>query len=121
MGCRSEVDEKSVESLSKFMHYVIEGAFSSPEVRAGHQEGVAMRRLTILLSLLLVVVGCSSGSDSGDIAFEHMFDMPTETSVWTATGEAIDNSLLCPEATGAVQGFEDEDGAVRVPQDIGAL
>jgi len=32
-----------------------EEAFSSPEVRAGHQEGVLMRRLPILLILALVV------------------------------------------------------------------
>ena len=121
MWSRSEVDEKSVANSSEFIHYVVEGACSFPEVRAGHQEGVVMRRLAPLFSLLLVVVGCSSGSDSGDIAFEHVFDMPTETSVWTATGEAIDNDLLCPAATGVIQGFEDADGAVRMPPDIGAL
>ena len=80
-----------------------------------------MRRFVILLSLLLLVVGCSSGSDSGDIGFTHVFDMPTETSVWTATGEAIDNDLLCPAATGVIEGFEDEDGEVRRPEEIGAL
>lgn len=80
-----------------------------------------MRRFVPLLSLLVLAVGCSSGSDSGDIAFEHVFDMPTGTSVWTATGEAIDDDLLCPAATGVLEGFEDEDGAVRMPEDIGAL
>ena len=80
-----------------------------------------MRRFMTLLSLLLLVVGCSSGSDSGDIAFEHVFDMPTETSVWTATGEAVDNELLCSAAIGVLEGFEDEDGATRMSEEIDAL
>ena len=80
-----------------------------------------MRRFMILLSLLLLVVGCSSGSVSGDIAFEHSLDMTTGTSVWTATGEAIDNDLFCSVATGVLKGFEDEDGAIRMPEDIEAL
>lgn len=80
-----------------------------------------MRRFMTLLSMLLLVVGCSSGSDSGDIAFEHVLDMPTGTSVWTATGEAIDNDLFCSAATGVLEGFEDEDGATRMPEEVGAL
>lgn len=79
------------------------------------------RSVALLASLLLLAAGCSSSSDSGEITFEHVFDMSTETSVWTATGEAIDSELLCREATGVVQGFEDEDGAVRMPEQIGAL
>ena len=79
------------------------------------------RRSATLVCLLMLIAGCSSSSTSGDIAFEHVFDMPTETSVWTATGEAIDNNLLCPAATGVSQGFEDADGGVRMPPDIGAL
>jgi hypothetical protein len=90
-------------------------------VRAGHKKGVLMRRFMILLSLLLLVVGCSPGSDSADIAFNHGFDRSTEISWWTATGEAIDNDLLCSKATGVLEGFEDEDGAVRQPEEIGAL
>jgi hypothetical protein len=74
-----------------------------------------------LLSLLLLVAGCSSGSDSGDIAYEHVFDMPTGTSVWMATGEAIDNELLCSGAIGVLEGFEDEDGATRMSEEIDAL
>lgn len=70
-----------------------------------------------LLSLLLLVVGCSSASDSGDVAFEHVFDMPTEASVWTARGEAIDNDFFCPAATGVLEGYEDEDGAAMMPED----
>lgn len=80
-----------------------------------------MRRFMILLSLLLLIVGCSSGSDSGDIAFEHVLDMPTGISVWTATGEAVDIDLLCSAAAGVLEGFEDENGAVRMPEDTGAL
>jgi len=76
------------------------------------------RSLTLPAGLLLLVAGCSSSSDSGEIAFEHVFDMPTENSVWTATGEAIDNDLLCQAATGVVQGFEDADGAVQTPEQI---
>ena len=79
------------------------------------------RSVTLLASALLLAAGCSSSSDSGEITFEHVFDMSTETSVWTATGDAIDSELLCREASGAVQGFEDEDGAVRMPEEIGAL
>ena len=79
-----------------------------------------LRRSVILLTLLLVA-GCTSGGDSGDIAFTHAFDMPTETSVWAATGEAIDNDLLCSAATGMLQGFESEDGTSRMPEDIGSL
>lgn len=96
-------------------------ASSFPVVRAGHEKGVLMRRFTGALTVLLLVVGCSSSSDSGDIAFDHVFDMPTGTSVFTATGEAIDNDLLCSAATGALEGFEDENGAVRMPEDLGAL
>lgn len=80
-----------------------------------------MRRFMILSSLLLLIAGCSSGSDSGGIAFTHVFDNPTETAVWTATGEAIDNELLCPAATGVIEGFENEDGDVQGPEDIEAL
>ena len=86
----------------------------------GHEKDVVMRRFLLLLSLALVA-GCSSGSDSGDISFEHVFDMPTVISVWTASGEAVDNDMLCSGAPGTSVGFEDEDGAVRMPQDIGAL
>jgi hypothetical protein len=96
-------------------------AISFSAVRAGYQEGVLMRRFMILLILLLLVVGCSSGSDSGDIAFEHSLDMPSGTSVWSATGEAIDSDLFCSAATGVLEGFEDEDGAARMPEDIEAL
>jgi hypothetical protein len=80
-----------------------------------------MRQLMTLLSLLLLVVGCSSGSDSGDIAFEHVFDLPTDTSAWTATGEAIDKDLFCSAATGVLEGFENEDGATRTPEEVEAL
>jgi len=79
------------------------------------------RSVTLFVSLLLLLVGCSSGSDSGDIAFEHAFDMPTETSVWSATGDAIGNDLLCSAATGVIQGFEDQEGAVQTPDQIVAL
>jgi hypothetical protein len=80
-----------------------------------------MRRFMILLSLLLLVVGCSSGSVSGDIAFVHSLDTITGTSDWTATGEAIDNDLICSVATGEPKGFEDENGATRTLEDIKAL
>lgn len=79
------------------------------------------RSVTLLVSLLLLLAGCSSRSDSGDVAFEHAFDMSNETSVWTATGAAIDNVLLCSAATGVIQGFEDQEGAVQTPDQIMAL
>ena len=80
-----------------------------------------MRRFMVLLSLLLLVVGCSSGSVSGDIDFVHSRDTIAGTSDWTATGEAIDNDLFCSVATGELKGFEDENGATRTPEDIEAL
>jgi hypothetical protein len=79
-----------------------------------------MRRLAPLLSLLLVVVGCSSGSGSGDIAFEHVRAFEG-TSVWTATGEAIDDGLFCPAATGVLEGFEHEDGVAWTEDDSRSL
>lgn len=86
----------------------------------GHEKDVVMRRFLLLLSLVLVA-GCSSGSDSGDISFEHVFDMPTVISVWTASGGAVGNDLLCAGAMGTLAGLEDEDGAVRIPEAIGSL
>ena len=76
-----------------------------------------------LLSLLLLVVGCSSGSDSGDISFEHVNNVwvTPETTVWTATGKAIDNDLFCPAANGTFERYEDEDGATRTSEEIQAL
>ena len=94
-----------------------------------------------LIPLVLVVLLLPACSDSGDaadtatvpttttteppktgpIVFEHVLDMPTGTSVWTATGEAVDNDLFCSAATGVLEGFEDEDGATRMPEDIEAL
>jgi len=101
----------------------IEGAFSFPEVRAGHTKGVLMRRFIALLSLLLLVVGCSAGSDSGDISFEHAYKVwvTPDTSVWTATGKAIDNDLFCPAANGTFERYEDEDGATRTSEELLAL
>ena len=46
---------------------------------------------------------------------------PGVTSVWTATGEAIDNDLLCSAATGVLEGFEDEDGVTRTSEEYDAL
>ena len=61
------------------------GGRSASGGESGHEKDVVMRRFLLLLSLALVA-GCSSGSDSGDISFEHVFDMPTVISVWTASG-----------------------------------
>ncbi|MFC2153810.1 hypothetical protein ACFLQ7_04185 [Actinomycetota bacterium] len=75
-------------------------------------------------STTTTAVATTTTADSpttGDIAFEHTLDMPSGTSAWTATGEAIDNDLFCSAATGVLEGFEDEDGAPRVPGDIEAL
>ena len=80
-----------------------------------------MLRRTVTLVILLLLTGCSASSDSGDVSFEHLFNMPTGTSVWTATGEAIDTDLLCPTATGTLDGFEDESGTARTPEQVGAL
>ena len=80
-----------------------------------------LRRFTFLVALLTLAVACSSGSDSGDIAFEYILDLPSETSVWTASGEVIDSGLLCPTAQGIIEGLEDENGNPRTPADVGAL
>ena len=82
---------------------------------------VLARQSLALLSLFVLATGCSSGSDAGDIAFESVFSPSTEASVWTATGEAIDDGLLCAAATGVLEGFEDEDGGARTEDDLGSL
>ena len=76
-----------------------------------------------LLSLLLLVVGCSSGSDSGDISFGHVtrrVGQPEDDRV-DGHREAIDNDLFCPAANGTFERYEDEDGATRTSEEIQAL
>jgi hypothetical protein len=92
---------------------------TSDEYQALEQELVAAEQQ--LAEAEQELVEANSGSHCGDIAFEHTLDMPSGTSVWTATGEAIDNDLFCSVATGVLDGFEDEDGAPRMPEDIEAL
>lgn len=78
-------------------------------------------RSALLCLLLAVLPACTSGSTSEAIEFVHTFDGATETSVWTATGESIDNGFLCPAATGFLKGFEDEDGNTRTFEELAAL
>jgi hypothetical protein len=82
---------------------------------------VLVRQSLALLSLLVLAAGCSSGASEGDIAFETVFSPSTDASVWTATGEAIDDGLLCPSAAGILEGFEDEDGVARTEDDFASL
>ena len=82
---------------------------------------VLARQSLAVLSLLVLAAACSSGPEAGDITFESVFSPSTEESVWTATGAAIDDGLLCPSATGVLLGFEDEDGAARTEDDLGSL
>ena len=82
---------------------------------------VLARQSLALLSLFVLATGCASGSDAGDIAVDSGFCPSTEASVWTATGEAIDDGLLCAAATGVLEGFEDEDGGARTEDDLGSL
>lgn len=53
--------------------------------------------------------------------FEYTFDLATETGEWIATGEAIDNGLLCARATSVGGEFEDENGNVRTFEELDAL
>ena len=78
-------------------------------------------RTTVLGLLLVGAAGCSSSVMSGPIEFVHTFDGPSETSVWVATGEAIDEGLLCPSATGLLDALEDENGNVRTPEELDEL
>lgn len=78
-------------------------------------------RTTVLGLLLMSVAGCSSSALSGPIEFVHTFDGPSETSEWLATGEAIDEGLLCPSATGFLDAFEDENGNARTPEELDDL
>ena len=80
-----------------------------------------LRRSLLLMCMLLLIAACSSTTESGDIAFESIFDMPTRTSIWTATGDAIDDGLLCASATSPGESFEDENGVVRTIEDIMGL
>jgi hypothetical protein len=81
-----------------------------------------LRRLIPFVLVVLMLPACSDSSDEvGSIAFEDVFDQPSETSAWTASGEAIDNGLLCPAATGTLEGFEGENGEARGPDEIGEL
>jgi hypothetical protein len=77
--------------------------------------------MILSLTLVMVLTACSSASESGDVAFEYTFDMSTETGVWVASGEAIDNELICSQATAVGGEFEDENGNVRTFEELDAL
>ncbi len=78
-------------------------------------------RVLMWPTVAVVIASCSFGSESVDVAFEHVSDVSPGPSVWSASGEAIDTGLLCPTATGVFGGFEDEDGNPRTAQEIGTL
>ena len=73
----------------------------------------------VLLGALLVAA-CSSSADS-DVSFEYTFDLPTELGAWVATGAAVDEGLVCPQATTVSGEFEDENGEIRTFEELNAL
>ena len=74
-------------------------------------ELTAMRRpFGIALLVTVVASGCSAGGESAEISFEQSFSGPTQVSVFTATGEAIDEGFICAAATGIFVGNENEEG-----------
>ena len=79
------------------------------------------RAMVLLVALAMGLAACSSDSESGDIAFEYTFDMSTEAGIWIASGEAIDNGLICSHATAVSGEFEDEDGNVRTFEELDVL
>ena len=85
------------------------------------QGSTLLRRVLVWLTVAVVIASCSLGSESVDVAFEQVLDGSTGTSVWSASGEAIDTGLLCPTATSVFGGFEDEDGNPRTAQEFGTL
>ena len=78
-------------------------------------------RSALFCLVLAALTACTPSDTSEAVEFVHTFDGPTETSTWTATGEAIDNGYLCPEATGFLEGFEDENGNARTSEEVAAL
>ncbi len=100
MWCRSEVDEKSVVNPSEFMHYVVEGAFSFPEVRAGHQEGVLMRRMPLLLTIVVLVAILATGCSSSDSAGEVPDDVAALIDDWGNAVDSDDGSVTALYRTG---------------------
>ena len=79
------------------------------------------RSLVLLFALAVGLAACSSDSESSDIAFEYTFDMSSETGAWIASGEAIDNGLICSQATAVGGEFEDENGNIRTFEQLDAL
>lgn len=82
-----------------------------------------MRRLVpAALTVALLMVGCSSSSDNtGSVSFEQSFNGPTQTSLFAATGEAVDQQLICPAATGLFVANEDADGKALTDAENDAL
>ena len=79
-----------------------------------------MRRLILSLLLLLVVVGCSSEPAEHDISFQESFHSATGESIWTAAGPAVDDGVICAEASrvGAIR-FETPDGDTLTQAEVG--
>ena len=82
---------------------------------------MSLRPARLLLGLLVLTAACSSGSESGDIAFDYTFDLSTASGVWVARGEAVDNGSLCSRATTIGGDFEDENGNIRTFEELDAL
>lgn len=68
----------------------------------------------------LFVAGCSSSSDA-DVSFDYTFDLPSEVGAWAASGAAVDEGLVCPEAATVSGQFEDENGEIRTFEELDAL
>ena len=81
-----------------------------------------MRRLALVLLLLVLVAGCSSG-ESGDLdlAFENSFDFNTQIGEYVFSGEAVDEGVVCPTATGEPAGIEDPEGNPLTFNEVGSM
>lgn len=79
-----------------------------------------MRALFMAALVLALIGGCSASGDL-DLAFESTFDFNTQTGEWVFTGEAVDEGIVCPEATGEPAGIEDPDGNPLAFNEVGAM
>lgn len=73
--------------------------------------GTRLSVVGLLMLLAYVLPACSSGDDeAASIAFEQSFDGAAQESLFAATGAAVEEDVMCPQATGSFVGNEDDDG-----------
>ena len=89
-----------------------------------------MRSRVSACVVVAVVLGACGGASGGStsteadvaaISFEQSFDGPTQVSKFAASGQAVDEGLICAEATGAFVGNEDADGNTLTEEENAAL